>query len=332
MSEKEEQLLNMEKQYQQDIAAQKRYYESEIELLKSKFEYEKEKLRIEYENKISELKKDLEAFYNVKNVEDTDAIKNYYKSELESQKNWYEQEIVKRQKITEEWHINHFEEEKARLIKGYEETINALEDKIKAQEDKSKTNEEALSQHIIEQKKYYEEQLKPVKKLKNIKKKIGKKLHIGNIIPKISSDSLKPKKVEKKNKRNKEQEEKQPIEIYTGRPKVSVILPIYNVGKYLRQSLDSLINQTLKEIEIICVDDGSTDDSYDILEEYKLKDSRIKVIHKSNKGTGAARNDGLRMATGECIGFVDPDDWVKPEMYEILYNEIKTRNLDIIIY
>ena len=93
--------------------------------------------------------------------------------------------------------------------------------------------------------------------------------------------------------------------------------------------MDSLINQTLKDIEIICVNDGSVDDCYDILEEYKQKDSRIKVIHKDNKGTGAARNDGLRIAEGECIGFVDPDDWVKPNMFERLYNLIKEKNLDI---
>ena len=88
------------------------------------------------------------------------------------------------------------------------------------------------------------------------------------------------------------------------KPIVSIILPVYNVAPYLRQSLDSIINQTLKNIEIICVDDGSTDESGKILDEYKEKDSRIKVIHKKNGGTGAARNDGLKLATGECIGFV----------------------------
>lgn len=116
------------------------------------------------------------------------------------------------------------------------------------------------------------------------------------------------------------------------RPKVSIILPVYNVAPYLRQSLDSIIAQTLKEIEIICVDDGSTDDSGKILDEYQAKDRRIKVLHKKNAGTGAARNDGLRMATGECIGFVDPDDWILPNMYERLYGILQEKKLDIVMF
>ncbi|MBR6162798.1 glycosyltransferase [bacterium] len=111
--------------------------------------------------------------------------------------------------------------------------------------------------------------------------------------------------------------------------KVSVILPIYNVGKYLVQCLNSLISQTLYDIEIICVNDGSTDNCYDILESYKKKDARIKVIHKENEGTGVARNTGLKAATGECIAFVDPDDWIKENMLERLYNLLKEKELDI---
>ena len=116
------------------------------------------------------------------------------------------------------------------------------------------------------------------------------------------------------------------------RPKVSIILPVYNVAPYLRQSLDSIIAQTLSDIEIICVDDGSTDESGQILDEYKEKDDRIKVIHKKNAGTGAARNDGLKIATGECIGFVDPDDWILPNMYERLYNLLQDKGLDIVMF
>ncbi|MBQ9245019.1 glycosyltransferase [bacterium] len=316
----EEQLINMEKQYQQDIEAQKRFYESEIGLLKSKFEYEKEKLRIEFESRVAVQKKGLEDFYNVKNVQDADAIKNYYIGEIATQKKWFEEEIIRRQKETEDWHIANLEKEKQALIKGYEEVIHALEDKLKAQEDKFKAQEEALSNHIIEQKNYYEEQLKPYRKLQDLQAKIERKLHI-----------KRKKQVEHIENNTEVKHEVTNDYNPSGKPKVSIILPVYNVGKYLRQSLDSLINQTLKDIEIICVDDGSTDDSYDILEEYKEKDSRIKVIHKSNKGTGAARNDGLRLATGECIGFVDPDDWVKPNMFERLYSEIKEKNLDIIM-
>jgi glycosyltransferase involved in cell wall biosynthesis len=116
------------------------------------------------------------------------------------------------------------------------------------------------------------------------------------------------------------------------KPKISIILPVYNVAPYLRQSLDSIIGQTLKDIEIICIDDGSTDGSGEILDEYREKDERIKVKHKKNAGTGAARNDGLKLATGECIGFVDPDDWILPNMYERLYNILQEKELDIVMF
>lgn len=91
-------------------------------------------------------------------------------------------------------------------------------------------------------------------------------------------------------------------------PKVSVIIPVYNVEAYLRQCLDSVLNQTLRDIEIICVDDGSTDSSPDILKEYSDKDSRIKVITRKNGGAGSARNAGLAIATGEWLSFLDADD------------------------
>ncbi len=308
MPDNEEQLVQMEKQYHQDIEALKRFYESQIELQKSRFEYEKEKLKIEYENKLSGKIQEITANYDVKSVEDLETQKQYYLSEIESLKQWYEEEIVRRKKETADWHEENLKKQIALIKKGYEEMLQAQEDKYLAKE-------EALSLHIIEQKEYYEEQLKPFKGLAKIKNKIDKKLH----------------KDEKKQQKTQSPAQNENYIPDGSKPKVSVILPIYNVGKYLRQSIDSLINQTLKEIEIICIDDGSTDDCYDILEEYKAKDSRIKVVHKSNKGTGAARNDGLRLATGECIGFVDPDDWVKPNMYEILYNQIKEKNLDIIM-
>lgn len=309
MSENEEQIIKLEQQYHQDIESLKRFYESKIELLKSKFEYEKERIRIDFENKQSEKIKEIEAYYDVKNVNDLEKQKQYYLSEMESMRNWYEDEIIRRKGETERWHQENLKKQIAALTKGYEEMLQA-------QDDKYRVKEEALSIHIIEQKEYYEKLLKPYKKIAKLQDKISKKLHLNE------------KQVRKTEIKNTETNIS-PSD--TERPKVSVILPIYNVGKYLRQSLDSLINQTLKEIEIICIDDGSTDDSYDILEEYKQKDNRIKVVHKSNKGTGAARNDGLRLATGECIGFVDPDDWVKPDMFEILYNQIKEKDLDIIM-
>lgn len=105
---------------------------------------------------------------------------------------------------------------------------------------------------------------------------------------------------------------------------VSIIVPIYNVEKHLRKCLDSLINQTLKQIEIILINDGSKDNSLEICLEYARQDNRIKVIDKVNEGVSVARNTGLDIAEGDYIGFVDPDDWIEPEMYESMY--LKARN------
>lgn len=110
---------------------------------------------------------------------------------------------------------------------------------------------------------------------------------------------------------------------------ISIIVPVYNVEKYLPQCIDSLINQTYKNLEIILVDDGSTDSSGIICDNYSRIDSRIKVIHKTNGGQGSARNAALDVAKGEYIGFVDSDDWVKNDMYESLYTAIKKYDADI---
>ena len=115
-------------------------------------------------------------------------------------------------------------------------------------------------------------------------------------------------------------------------PKVSVIVPVYNVEKYLRQCLDSLVNQTLTDIEIICINDGSTDGSLAILEDYASKDKRIRLISQENQGQGVARNRGIELSSGEYIGFVDPDDWVELNTYEELYSKAKEQSLDIVEY
>ena len=115
--------------------------------------------------------------------------------------------------------------------------------------------------------------------------------------------------------------------------KVSVIVPVYNVAEYLEKCLESLINQTLKDIEIICVDDKSTDISLSILKEYAKKDTRIRVIEfEINKGQGAARNYGIDIAQGEYISFVDPDDWIELNAFEELYNQAKTLNSEVVIF
>lgn len=114
-------------------------------------------------------------------------------------------------------------------------------------------------------------------------------------------------------------------------PKVSVIIPVYNVEKYLRQCLDSVVNQTLTDIEIICVDDCSTDNSLSILKEYAEKDSRIKIIEqKENQGQGVARNDALKVATGEYVGFVDSDDWIELNAFQTLYDYAKANDAQVV--
>ncbi|MFR9018585.1 MAG: glycosyltransferase family 2 protein [Fusobacterium sp.] len=112
---------------------------------------------------------------------------------------------------------------------------------------------------------------------------------------------------------------------------VSVIVPIYNVEKYLRKCLNSIINQTYKNIEIICVDDGSPDNSIDILNEFAEKDERIKIIRQENQGLSGARNTGIDNAVGRYIMFIDSDDWVELNMVELMVNKIERDNLDIVI-
>lgn len=111
-------------------------------------------------------------------------------------------------------------------------------------------------------------------------------------------------------------------------PKVSIIVPIYNVEKYLDRCMQSLFDQTLKDIEIILVDDGSPDNCPKMCDEYAKKDSRVKVIHKKNAGLGYARNSGLDIATGEFVGFVDSDDYVCTKMYEELYTKAIDHKVD----
>jgi glycosyltransferase EpsH len=114
--------------------------------------------------------------------------------------------------------------------------------------------------------------------------------------------------------------------------KVSIIVPVYNVEKYIDQCLDSLVNQTLKDIEIIIINDGSTDNSQSIINKYVKKyPQKIKSIIKENGGQGSARNLGLEIAKGEYIGFVDSDDYVDLDMYEKMYSKAKKEKSDIVI-
>ena len=113
--------------------------------------------------------------------------------------------------------------------------------------------------------------------------------------------------------------------------KVSVIIPVYNAEKYLRQCLDSVLSQSLKEIEIICVDDGSADKSRDILREYATADERLKIMTQENRGPGAARNSGMEAAAGRYIMFLDADDWFEPDMLSDLYETAERNSADITV-
>lgn len=110
---------------------------------------------------------------------------------------------------------------------------------------------------------------------------------------------------------------------------ISVIVPVYNVEEYLDECVQSIVNQTHRKLEIILVDDGSTDKCSALCEKWAKKDNRIKVVHKTNGGLSSARNAGLEIAKGEYIGFVDSDDWINPTMYELLLNTCKINNTGI---
>jgi glycosyltransferase involved in cell wall biosynthesis len=115
------------------------------------------------------------------------------------------------------------------------------------------------------------------------------------------------------------------------KPKVSIVVPIYNMEDYLERCLGSLLGQSLSEIEIIAVNDGSQDSSLRLLRQYAEQDSRIVIIDKANGGVSAARNDGVKAARGAFIGFVDPDDWVHPDMYEELYEAAVRKRAEIVM-
>ena len=115
-------------------------------------------------------------------------------------------------------------------------------------------------------------------------------------------------------------------------PSVSVVIPVYIVEPFLRKCVDSVINQTLNDIEIILVDDGSTDSSGDICNEYRARDPRVRVIHKQNEGLSCAKNDGIDVSTAPYIMFVDGDDWVHKEFCERPYNAAKNKNADLVVF
>ena len=109
---------------------------------------------------------------------------------------------------------------------------------------------------------------------------------------------------------------------------ISVIMPVFNSERYLKESLKSLLDQTFKSFEIICIDDGSTDSSVEILKEYSLKNGNIKILHQQNGNAGNARNNALKFARGQYVHFFDSDDVLSPDAYRILYDKIKGKNVD----
>ena len=115
----------------------------------------------------------------------------------------------------------------------------------------------------------------------------------------------------------------------TNKPKISIVVPIYNVEKYLRECLDSILAQTLQDIEIIAIDDGSPDQCGNIIDEYAKKDKRIIAIHQKNSGYSISVNKGIALAKGEYIGIIESDDWIEPDMYKTLYENAKKYDTDI---
>ena len=115
-------------------------------------------------------------------------------------------------------------------------------------------------------------------------------------------------------------------------PKVTIILPVYNVEQYLRQCLDSVVNQTMREIQIICVNDGSPDNSLEILQEYAARDARIEVIDKPNGGQATARNAGFARCKGKYAYFADADDWLEPDLCEKAYQKAEETNAEVTLF
>jgi len=118
----------------------------------------------------------------------------------------------------------------------------------------------------------------------------------------------------------------------TEEPKISIIIPVYNVEQYLRQCLDSVVNQTLQDIQIICVNDGSPDGSRAILQEYADRDSRIEIIDKPNGGLSSARNAGIAPMRGEYMYFLDSDDWIEPTLCEKAYYRLESTGADVALF
>src|SRR4051812_34034895 len=112
-------------------------------------------------------------------------------------------------------------------------------------------------------------------------------------------------------------------------PKISIIVPVFNVEKYIHDCLESILNQSFIDFELILVNDGSSDRSGVICDEYSKKDNRITVIHKENGGQSTARNRGIDLAKGDYIGFIDSDDWIDHDMYKVLYEKAIEIGADI---
>ena len=115
------------------------------------------------------------------------------------------------------------------------------------------------------------------------------------------------------------------------KPEISIIIPVYNAECYLRRCMDSILSQTFENYEIILIDDGSIDESGKICDEYAAADSRIIVIHQKNQGQSVARNNGIQRARGEWIHFVDSDDFIHPQMLELLYKAVKDTSADMAV-
>ena len=249
----------------------------------------------------------------IKHLEDKETNIIQLQEKLKVQEEKIDQKYVKYidnlNKITNNLEKKQKEYEKIKHLEDKETNIIQLQEKLKVQEEK------------IDQKhvKYIDNLNKITNNLEKKQKEYEKRLI------KIDED-ITLKKIELEQMQNNNSNKK------SNTPKISIIICAYNREEYLKRCLNSVKNQTLKNIEIICADDGSTDNTLDVFRKYANKDHRFKFFTQKNSGPGVARNKAIKMATGEYIMFLDSDDWIELNTCEELYKKVKLNDLDILLF
>lgn len=295
--------------------------ENKINNLKTKLDNEKKQMKINEKNQNN---REITIQIKEANLKDKETRITQLQENLDNKEKKLDNKIEKynnleKELIKKESSINtkfkELETEKELL----NEKIKHLEDKetniIQLQE-KLKVQEEKIDQKYV---KYIDNLNKITNNLEKIQKEYEKRLI------KIDED-ITLKKIELEQMQNNNSNKK------SNTPKISIIICAYNREEYLKRCLNSVKNQTLKNIEIICADDGSTDNTLDVFRKYANKDHRFKFFTQKNSGPGVARNKAIKMATGEYIMFLDSDDWIELNTCEELYKKVKLNDLDILLF